>query len=134
MKTSLQPGLSETRRITIDKDRTITFMGDEGRVYGTPYFVLDIEELCRDLLLKHSDKGEDSVGMDISLRHTAPTPLGMTAEITVTVAKVEGRKVSFDVSAKDDIEAIGTGTHTRFVADVDKVQQRVMAKAAKKAV
>ncbi len=44
----------------------------------------------------------------------------MTVEITATVNAVEGRKVTFDVSAKDELEPIGGGTHTRFVVDVAK--------------
>jgi fluoroacetyl-CoA thioesterase len=55
----------------------------------------------------------------------------MTAEITVTVTTVEGRKVSFEVSAKDDLEQICTGSHIRFVVDVGKTIERLKAKAAK---
>ena len=73
MKQSLQPGLSKTARIEIGLDRTIDFMGEEGRVYATPMLVRDIEQTCRGLLLEHADAGEDSVGMDIALRHLAPT-------------------------------------------------------------
>jgi len=91
MKQSLQPGLSKTMSIAIGLDRTIDFMGEEGRVYATPMLVRDIEQTCRGLLLEHADPGEDSVGMDISLRHLAPTLLGMTVEITAKVMAVEGR-------------------------------------------
>jgi fluoroacetyl-CoA thioesterase len=45
---------------------------------------------------------------------------------------VEGRRVSFDVSAKDDIESICSGTHGRFVVDVSKTIARVKAKATKR--
>src|SRR3974390_2000639 len=89
MKQSLCPGVSRTNRINIDRDRTIGFMGEEGRVYGTPYLVRDIEMTCRQLLLDHADTGEDSVGTDISIKHLAPTLLGMSVEITVTVKSVE---------------------------------------------
>lgn len=109
-------------------------MGEDGRVYGTPYLVRDIEHACRDLLLEYGDAGEDSVGTDIAIKHVAPTLLGMKVEITVTVSAVEGRKVSFDVSAKDEIEAICSGTHGRFVVDVGKTIDRLKAKAAKRAV
>jgi predicted thioesterase len=51
----------------------------------------------------------------------------------VTVAAVEGRKVSFEVSARDEIETISTGSHTRFVVDVAKTHERLRAKAAKRA-
>jgi len=131
MKQSLCPGVSRTNRINIDRDRTIGFMGEEGRVYGTPYLVRDIEMTCRQLLLDHADTGEDSVGTDISIKHLAPTLLGMSVEITVTVKSVEGRKVTFEVLAKDDIEQISTGTHGRFVVDVKKTIDRLKAKSAK---
>ena len=99
MKQSLQPGLSKTMSIAIGLDRTIDFMGEEGRVYATPMLVRDIEQTCRGLLLEHADPGEDSVGRDISLRHLAPTLLGLTVEITEKVMAFVGRNVSFEVSA-----------------------------------
>ncbi len=133
MKKSLCPGVSKLRRIVVDKERTIGFMGEEGRVYGTPELVRDIEHACRDLLLEHADIGEDSVGIEIAVRHTAPTLLGMTVEITPTVTAVEGRKVTFDVVAKDELEPIGSATHTRFVVDVAKTHERLRAKATKRA-
>lgn len=131
MKDSLRPGLSRVNRIEVDRDRTIGFMGEEGRVYGTPYLVRDIEITCRELILEHADAGEDSVGTDISIKHIAPTLFGMKVEIAVTVTLVEGRRVVFGISAKDDVEQICTGTHGRFVVDVSKTVQRLKAKAAK---
>jgi predicted thioesterase len=133
MKQSLRPGLSVVKRLEVDAGRTIAFMGEEGRVYATPDFVRDIEHTCRDLLLEHADPGEDSVGMGIAVTHLAPTLLGMQVEINAAVATVEGRKVIFNVSAKDDLEPIGSGTHTRFVVDVEKTHERLRAKAAKRA-
>jgi len=132
MKASLRPGVSRTSLLTVDRDRSIDFMGEDGRVYGTPYLVRDIEQTCRDMLLEHGDAGEDSVGTDIAIRHVAPTLLGMSVEIKVTVNAVEGRKVSFDVSAKDELEPICSGTHGRFVVDVGKTIERLKAKAAKR--
>jgi predicted thioesterase len=134
MKANLRRGVSRTNVLTVDRDRSIGFMGEEGRVYGTPYLVRDIEHTCRDLLLEYGDAGEDSVGTDIAIKHVAPTMLGMSVEITVTVSAVEGRKVSFDVSAKDEVEPICSGTHGRFVVDVGKTIERLKAKAAKRTV
>jgi predicted thioesterase len=131
MKATLGPGTSRINRVVVDLDRVIDFMGEEGRVYGTPYLVRDIEQTCRDLLLEHTDPGEDSVGMEIAVRHLAPTLLGMGVEITATVKAIEGRKVSFDVAAADEMEPIATGTHTRFVVDIKRTYERLKAKAAK---
>jgi fluoroacetyl-CoA thioesterase len=132
MKASLRPGCTKTKRIVVDRDRTIGFMGEEGRVYGTPYLVRDVEHTCRDLLLEHADDGEDSVGMEVSVRHLAPTLLGMEVDITATVTAVEGRKVTFVVSVKDELEQICEGTHARFVVDVARTFERLKAKAAKR--
>lgn len=131
MKDTLRPGVAKTARIEVDKDRTIGFMGEEGRVYATPFLVRDIEMTCRQLILDHGDAGEDSVGTEVSIKHLAPTLLGMTAEITVTVKEVKGRSITFEINAKDTLDQICTGTHGRFVVDVAKTVERLKAKAAK---
>jgi fluoroacetyl-CoA thioesterase len=131
MKPSLQPGLSLVRRVTVEKEKTISFMGEEGRVYGTPYLIGDIEYACRDLILQHAGPDEDSVGIDVSVKHFAPTLPGSTVEITVTVTAVEGRKVTFAVSAKDEIDTVSAGAHGRFVVEKAKTFERLKAKAAK---
>ena len=131
MRDTLRPGASLTKRIIIDRDRTIGFMGEDARVYATPRLVSDVELTCRELLMAHCDEGEDSVGTEIALKHLAPTLAGSTVEITARVAAVEGRKVIFDVVARDEIEEISSGTHTRFILDVTKRIERLKAKAAK---
>ncbi len=131
MKDSLVAGLEKANRIDIDAGRTISFMGDECRVYGTPYLLYDVEMLCRELLLEHSDEGEDSVGTSIQLDHTGPTLLGMWVEITVVIAAVAGRAVTFGITARDALEQVATGTHARFVVDVEKTAARLKGKLAK---
>jgi fluoroacetyl-CoA thioesterase len=133
MKDSLRPGLSLVRRLVIDRERTIGFMGEEARVYATPSLVRDIEHACRDLILEHADAGEDSVGMEVALKHLAPTLPGMEVEIAVTVAAVDRRKITFDVAVKDELEPISSGSHARFVVEVAKTLERLKAKAAKRA-
>jgi fluoroacetyl-CoA thioesterase len=133
MKPSLQPGVVLTRTIAIDRDRTIGFMGEEARVYATPSMIRDIEHACRDLILQHADPGEDSVGIDVSVKHLAASLPGMNVEISVKVAAVEGRKVAFEVSARDELDRICSGSHARFVVDIAKTIERLKAKAAKRA-
>ena len=91
MKASLRPGVSRTNRIVVEPARTISFMGEEGRVYATTWFVRDIEHTCRDLILEHTDPGEDSVGIEVGIKQSAATPPGMTVEITVTTVEGRGR-------------------------------------------
>lgn len=131
MKPSLQAGLSLQRTLVVDRERTIDFMGEDGRVYATPMLVHDIEHCCRDLILEHLDDGEDSVGTAISVQHTAATLLGMNVTVTVTIAAVEGRLVRLGATAEDDVEPIGSGSHTRFVVDRGKTIERLKAKRLK---
>ena len=134
MKASLKPSLLTVKRITIDRDRTISFMGEDARVYATPRLIGDVEYTCRDLILQHADEGEDSVGMEVALKHQAPTLAGSTVEIAVQVTAVEGRKVTFEVTVKDELDTVSSGTHTRFVVEVARTKERLKAKAAKLAV
>ncbi|HEY6604319.1 MAG TPA: LysR family transcriptional regulator [Xanthobacteraceae bacterium] len=131
MKPSLRPGLSRVNRITIDRERTIGFMGEEARTYATPAMIRDIEYTCRDLIVEHADPGEDSVGMEVAVKHLAPTLMGMTVEIAVRVIAVDGRKVSFEATVKDELDQVGAGTHTRFVVEKAKTFERLKAKAAR---
>lgn len=131
MKSTLQAGVSKTRRIEVDKPRTIDFMGEALRVYATPELVRDIEITCRELLLEHSDAGEDSVGIRVELDHTGATLLGQWVEITAKVTAVEGPAVTFEVSAKDSVEPVGKGIHKRFAVPVAKLEAKLKGKAAK---
>ena len=102
MQPSLRPGASRTNRIVVGRERTIAFMGEEARTYATPSMILDIEHTCRELILEHASAGEDSVGMEVAVKHLAPTLMGMTVEITTRITSVEGRKISFAVTVKDE--------------------------------
>ena len=131
MKASLAPGVTSTAQISVDRDRTIDFMGEAARVYATPMLVRDIEVACRTLLLEHLDPGEDSVGTRVEIDHLAATLLGMSVDITVKVHEVAGRAISFEVNARDSLDLICRGRHNRFVVDVAKTAERLAAKKAK---
>ena len=131
MKSSLQAGLAAETTFTIDRERTIDFMGEAARVYATPVLVRDIEVACRNLLLAHLDAGEDSVGTRVEIDHLGATLLGKEVTLLVRVAEVNGRAVVFEVEGRDAVEPIVRGRHARFVVDVAKTGQRLAAKTEK---
>jgi len=131
MKTTLQAGIAARREFPVDAGRTIDFMGEDARVYATPMLVRDIEVTCRDLLLEHLDPGEDSVGTRVEIDHLAATLLGMKVTIAATLAELKGRAAIFEVSASDGIDTICRGRHTRFIANVGQVKERLKQKQAK---
>jgi fluoroacetyl-CoA thioesterase len=131
MSETLKPGLTLTRRISIDRERTISFMGEECRVYATPLMLYDIEFACRDLVKEHLDAGKDTVGTRVELDHVGATLLGMWVEITVTLATVEGNAVTFDFTVRDAVEEVARGRHNRYIVGIEKTAQRLKAKAAR---
>ena len=131
MSETLQVGLSATNHIDIDIERTISFMGDDCRVYSTPKMLYDIEIACRDLLLEHIEPGKDSVGTRVELDHIGATLLGMWVDISVTISEIKGNAVMFDFSARDAVEEIARGKHGRFIVGIEKTAERLKAKRAK---
>ena len=131
MKPSLQPGLSHTRRITVDESRVIEFMGADCRVYATPRIISDVEYACRDFLLQHLDPGEDSVGTKVNWEHVGPALLGESVTVSVKVVQVDGRRVTFEASVAAGADAVAHGTHERFVVDVQKVRDRLLKRKSK---
>ena len=131
MKDSLAVGLSKTRRVDIDKQRVIDFMGEELRVYATPWMARDIEVTCRDLIIENLDDGEDTVGNRIEIDHLGATLLNSWVDITVTVVNIDGRHVTLEAEVKDPLDLVGKARHARFVIDVERQRMRLKAKAAK---
>lgn len=133
MKPSLVPGINLSKRILVDEERCISFMGRENMVYATPRMVSDVEYACREFLLQHLDAGEDSVGAQVSIEHLAATPPGLEVTIEARITQVDRRKVVFEFSVSDPIEQVGRGSHVRFVVDTEKTRQRIAAKRARAA-
>lgn len=131
MTEPLAAGLTTTTRHDIDRDRTISFMGDDCRVYATPKLLYDVEMACRDLLLAHIEPGKDSVGTRVELDHVGATMLGMWVEIAVTLTEVNGNAVAFSFTVRDAVEEVARGKHNRFIVSVEKTAQRLKAKLAK---
>jgi predicted thioesterase len=94
-------------------------------MYSTPAMVGHFEGLCLQLLQKHLDAGETSVGYHVDVRHMAPTPIGMQVTVKGKVKEVDGRKVVFEVEAYNQAGTkIGEGIHERRVIDMSRFAGR----------
>jgi predicted thioesterase len=126
---TLEAGTTTERQLVVDRERTISFLGEDLRIYATPRLVDDIEQTCLDYLLTFLDDGENTVGAAVDIRHVGATLLGMSVSIFATVTRIEGRSVTFNVEVRDDVELVATAAHTRVVVNVAKLRSRVQAKA-----
>jgi fluoroacetyl-CoA thioesterase len=98
-------------------------------VLATPVMIMMMENAALNAMRPFLDAGESAVGTMVSIRHLAATPVGQLAHAEATVTKVAGRMIEFTVSARDESEEIGKGTHERMVVDVKRIAQRLAAKA-----
>ena len=93
------------------------------QVFATPMMVRAMENAALNAIREYLDPGESAVGTTVNIRHLAATPI---AEAEVT--EIDGRRVTFKVSARDDTEEIGIGTHERMVVDMARLTKRLEAK------
>lgn len=98
-------------------------------VFATPMMVTAMENAALNAVRGYLDPGESAVGTAVNIRHLAATPVGHRVTAEAVVTKVDGRRVEFNVSAHDEMEEIGNGTHERMVVDMARLRQRLDSKA-----
>jgi fluoroacetyl-CoA thioesterase len=98
------------------------------QVFATPMMVTAMENAALNAVRDYLDPGESVVGTQVNVRHLAATPVGHTVTAEAEVTKVDGRRIEFKVSARDEIEEIGNGTHERMVVDLGRLNARLQAK------
>lgn len=102
-------------------------------VFATPEMVRLMERAAVNGLAPYLDPGQQSVGTMVNVKHLAATPLGATVTARAELIAVDGRRLTFKVSAHDGAELIGEGLHERAVIDLAKFEARIKAKAEAKA-
>jgi fluoroacetyl-CoA thioesterase len=139
MKDTLQEGLTFQFKFKVPENKTVPYLFPESpefqampHVLATGYMVGLIEWTCIQLVNFHLDwPVEQTVGIGINVTHTAATPPGLAVTVDVKLEKIEGRKLTFAVSARDDIDIISQGWHERFIIAADKFNERAAQKAQK---
>ncbi len=98
---------------------------------GTPAMVGLMENAAVNAVDKNLPEGYATVGMELSIKHTSPTPEGMEITAIAELTKVKGKKLFFKVQAFDEIEKIGDGTHKRYIVEVDRFRKNANKKLNK---
>jgi fluoroacetyl-CoA thioesterase len=128
-----RPRIGEFGELAIPTDMThaVEFHGDGmPAVVSTPNIIQFLERTARHMLTPHLEADERSVGLEIDIRHLAPTPVGQTIHCRAQVIAVEDRKITFQIEARDQQEVIVRGLHKRAVIRTESFSRRVRAKAA----
>lgn len=122
-------GMTHTSAITVTKDKTARAVGSgDLEVLATPMLAALMENAAAKAIEPALAKDKTSVGISLQIFHTSATPVGIQAEATAIVNKVEGNKVEFSITAKDKGGEIGTATHTRVVVDAVRFMDKAIEK------
>lgn len=126
---NLKVGLKNSVESVVTENDTALKVGSGSlKVLATPKMIALMEKSAADLVEKILPEEFTSVGISLNVQHIAPTPVGLKIFAEAEIISVEGRKIIFTVSAKDEVEEIGRGTHERFIVD----RKKFFAKAEKK--
>lgn len=136
MKDTLQPGLTYQFRFKIPPTKTVPHLYPESalfqqmpQVLATGYLVGLMEWACIEALRPHLDwPREQSLGTHVDVSHIAATPPGLIVTVDVKLEKVEGRKLTFRLSAHNGVKKISEGTHVRVVIDFARFNAKIKQK------
>jgi predicted thioesterase len=100
----------------------------EYRVFSTPSMTYFVEMTAHKLVGPHLKPGQGQVGLQVNIRHMAPTPIGKEVRCETELVAIDRRKLTFRMKVFDDVEQIGEAGHDRYVVDLDKYMARLKAK------
>lgn len=134
---TLKPGLSYEFKFKIPENKTVPFLYPEAsefqvmpKVFATGFMVGLFEWTCIQAINPYLDwPGEQTVGTDVKLSHSAATSPGLIVTVKIKLEKIEGRKLTFSIIADDGVEKISEGTHERFIIHAAKFNAKAEAKA-----
>ena len=125
----LTTGIKGKQELVVTKENTAKAMGSGTlEVFATPALIALMEETCWRSVANELEEGSGTVGTLLEIKHTAPTPVGMKVTCESTLTEVDGRRLVFEVIARDAKGVVGEGRHERFVVQNEKFQMKANAK------
>jgi predicted thioesterase len=100
-------------------------------VFATPMMVLVMENAALNAVREFLNSGEAVLGTRIDVHHIAAAPVGHRVRAEAEAVNVEEKHIRFRVTAWDEIEEIGRGTHERMVVDLSRIARRLEKKRHK---
>ena len=122
-------GTELTLETTVKDYQTARAMRSGGvDVLATPYMIAFMEHTASECVREFLEPGYTTVGTLVNVKHLASTPVGMTVSCTAKLIECDGRRLVFEVEARDDVETIGTGIHERFIVNAERFVEKANAK------
>lgn len=122
-------GMKSEVSTLVEREDTAQIVGSGSLlVYATPCMAALMEGAACEAIEPGLGENETSVGTELNISHLSATPVGLEVRAEAEVTAVEGKIVTFRLTAYDEAGKIGEGTHKRAVV----VAQRFLDKAYSK--
>jgi fluoroacetyl-CoA thioesterase len=140
MDNSLRPGLTFEFKYEVPETKTVPYLYPEAeefqlmpKVLATGFMVGLIEWACIRFVNNYIDwPNEQTVGTDVRLSHSAATPPGLVVTVKGELTKVDGRRLTFFITAHDGVDTISEGTHERCIVNAKKFSSKMESKHSTK--
>lgn len=122
----LKIGLSAQSKTVVNTANCALTMGSgDLEVFATPSMIALMENAAMSAVAESLPEGSTTVGTEMNSTHIKASKFGAEIVATAVVTAVEGRKITFNVGARDGESLIGEGTHTRFIVDREKFMSKL---------
>ncbi len=126
---ALTTGLRGTAERTVTPENTASTCGSGSLpVFGTPFMLAMMEEATCAAISAELEEGQSTVGVSMDIQHTAPSPVGMAVRAEATLTEVNGKMLTFAVTAYDQAGEIGGGTVRRCIIRSESFLSRCQSK------
>ena len=128
-KMELKEGIRNTKEAVVTEDITAAAAGSGGLpVYATPAMVVLMEMCAWESVEPCMESGYSTVGTRIDVKHLAASPVGAHIVCESALTEVDGRRLVFEISARDETGLIGTARHERFIINCERFMEKTLAK------
>ena len=127
--TKLAAGLSAEVQTVVGQEHSAPHLGSgDVAVLATPAMVALVERACAQLVEPYLADSETTVGVELHVKHIAPTPIGVTVKVLADLTAVKDDRLRFEAVIQDEKELVGRIDHERIIIDRDRFMRRVEAK------
>lgn len=126
---NLKTGIKGNGSVRTDESNSARTMGSGTLdVFATPAMIALMEQTAWQSVAPYLEEGQGTVGIRLEISHDAPTPFGVMVTCESELVEIDGRRLVFELTAKDDHDTvIGRGRHERFIISEEKFQKKAEA-------